>query len=122
MEELRKRIRLYLKARKEPVSRNELLKAAMKVGLSRDGVYTFCSEIQDDPDPEDINIGVWWGFKDNNNPKPHELKTLWLHYHELPEEEKKSWADDVDWFNKLWEEVVEEKDNVKTDTKTTNSK
>jgi len=106
--ELKDRIKLYLKTRNEPVNRNELLSVAHAAGASRDDIYDLTRAMQDNPQPVDVNVGIWWGFKDNDAPKKGEMKTLWLRYYDLPEEDIKMFADDQDWFNKLWDEVMAE--------------
>lgn len=99
--ELKERIKLYLKTRNEPVSRNELLSVASAAGASRDDIFKICSVLQDNPSPGDVKVGTWWGFKNNDSPKDHELKTLWLCYYELSDELYQSLQNSLIFFDKL---------------------
>ena len=99
--ELKERIKLYLKTRNEPVSRNEFLSVASAAGASRDDIYRICSAFQDFPSSDDVNIGVWWGYKKNNDPSPQELKTLWLRFYSFQDDVLKRLKANLKWYDEL---------------------
>ena len=96
------RVRNYLKARGKPVSREEILRVAGKVeGVDLDEVNKAISSLQYLNDPKDCNIGSWWGYKKNGRPDVGEQQTLWFCWYDMTDNEKKEWADKMEWFDGL---------------------
>lgn len=104
--ELRERIRVYLETRAVPVSRKELLSVASASGASRDAIYLVTKQMQDYPDLVEINIGIWWGYKQGGKQEGNETKTLWFHAHPLTNKEKTGRMVDLVWFYGLATKAV----------------
>lgn len=83
------KIRAYLSAKNEPISRDELLRVATGAGERRTEVYKAISDIQNLVKLSNCDIGVWWGYKDpRTRDGMGELKTLWLRLYPMSDEEK----------------------------------
>lgn len=99
--DLKERIKLYLKTRDEPVSRNELLSVASGAGASRDDIYKICEAFQNSASLDDVNIGTWWGVKNQAVMNSRELKTLWLRFYPMSDKDKKQLKENIEWFDTL---------------------
>lgn len=86
--ELKERIRIYLRKRNEPVRRDDLIRIMTNAGVERNVAFDLIREIQDLFDPNDCDIGTWWGYRKNGIQEANEPKTLWLRLYPMKPEEK----------------------------------
>ena len=98
---LKERVRLYLEARKSPVSREELKNVSTRNGVNVASLNKVLRDLQDVKDNEDVDILSWWGYKDDSEPLKNEEKTLWLSFYKMGEEEKQIAIESLDWFDSL---------------------